>query len=160
MIDLSNSQPINLTAWRVIQPGYHFVVEIPKKHLIWDICPPIEPIPVDMKKQNNFIDFTGKRYGRLTILGRSAIHSVHVKRKAIAINKTQFIIENKPRETGHCRWVVRCSCGLYELRSSSVIKKEPPLDRCYVCNKMLQSKRSEFYRNHERSPRLDEMEGW
>ena len=58
-------------------------------------------------------DLTGIKKGRLIVIGLSASFS---------------------KDNGHgYRWVVRCSCGRYEIRRSRTILKANPIDMCNVC---------------------------
>ena len=68
---------------------------------------PIKNIP------NHVNDLTGIKKGRLTVIGLSASFS-------------------KDNGRGY-RWVVRCSCGRYEIRTARTIMKGNQLDMCNVC---------------------------
>jgi hypothetical protein len=62
-------------------------------------------------KQPSFEDFTGRRIGRLTVVGRSG---------------------KKDRGT---RWLVRCDCGRYEGRRTKTLKNLRS-DRCSECDRL------------------------
>lgn len=156
---LRNNIPVNRTAANVIKPGVHFDVKIPGNHRIWDKCPPIAPLPPLIERNPDFIDYTNVRYGRFVVVGYSAEYSRHGIFRAMS-HHDRIKIDFKNRKRGRCRWIVRCACGNYELRASSAIKKAGPLDRCFICNKALQGRRSEFYRRHGHAPTKDEMTDW
>lgn len=59
---------------------------------------------------------TGKRVGRLTILGRS------------------YLSTNSRRKRGLSRFVVRCDCGRYEVRNRKAILRTDAMDKSLMCN--------------------------
>jgi len=70
---------------------------------------PIKNIPSHVN------DLTGIKKGRLTVIGLSASFS---------------------KDNGHgYRWVVRCSCGRYEIRRSRTILKGNQNDMCNICKR-------------------------
>lgn len=79
----------------------------------WDAPPPMRAITKAERCNPQFVDVTGKRMGRLTVVG--ILHEPDAKpdRKA--------------------RWVVRCACGDYEVRTAKSIKKAAPENRCFNC---------------------------
>lgn len=159
-LTLANEIPRDKVARRVILPGVHFHVDIPKTHKIYDVCPPLRKIDRKMKMDPNFTDYTGVNFGRLKVIGPAEDYPKSYRIFAIATCEDDFEIHTEKRSCGgaNCRWVVRCVCGNYEIRSSRVIKKSPSIDRCFVCNKVYQGRRSEFFRNHGRPPTLKEIE--
>lgn len=67
------------------------------------------------------IDLAGERRGRLVVIGLSA--------------------------TTKGRWVCRCDCGMYTLRTAKAIKNEKNFDRCEECRQLDYLKRhDEFLR--------------
>lgn len=73
------------------------------------------PLPTNKyigKKDNNLI---GRRKGRFTVIGLSA----------------SFIGSSGK---GH-RWVVKCDCGRFEIRTEKTIKKGKSPDSCIECKK-------------------------
>lgn len=160
-LTLLNDVPIDRVARRVTLPGVHFHVEIPKNHKIYDVCPPLREIDGKMKYDPNFTDYTGFKFGRLHVVGPSQDHPKSYRIVATQTHEDDFEINREKRSEGSsCRWVVRCLCGNFELRSSKFIKKKPSMDRCFVCNKAFQGKRSEFFRKYNRSPTPKECEYW
>jgi hypothetical protein len=67
-----------------------------------------------------FIDLTGRRFGRLTVVGISA--------EVVA------------------RWVVRCVCGSYGLRTARAIKKADEDACCHQCHLLALAKRKDLIR--------------
>jgi hypothetical protein len=109
--------PVNALAARVVSSGTHFDPII-KPHTIahFDVMPAV-------KKWEGLgitdTDLTGRTFGRFKVMGYSATHKA--------------------------RWVVRCSCGAFELRTSKGIRNpNNNRDMCIVC-------RSTFYITHGHS---------
>jgi hypothetical protein len=110
-----SSNPIDKTAAKVIGTGNHFEPKIkPHSHeyVHSDIPLPIKsPLAMSIsqfKNNNQFVDLTGAKIGWLTVVGASPEY--------------------------HGRWVVRCVCGAYEIRTAKAIKnKKNDEDRCIVC---------------------------
>lgn len=106
-----NFVPVNKTAVRVISKGenYHPNCEIQNPEFIGP--PPMVP-KCQLPNTPGFIDLTGRKKGRFTVLGYMA------------------------GEKG--RWVVRCVCGTYTTRSSKSIKSvesnpNAEFDACRHC---------------------------
>ena len=104
--------PVNRAAALTVSGAGEDDPGIPKKFLRkhWFTCPPLRDIPPD----KNFTDFTGYKYGSLTVIGLSA----HVLRSG----GSQTV-----------RWVVKCECGIFERRRKEVIKRAEPDDACHQC---------------------------
>ena len=113
LYDCHNVTPINKLAVSVVQKGESFEFT--------GIEPGREesktPLPITwgiMQKNDNFIDLTGFKKSRLTVIGWNA-------------NKS--------------RWVCRCLCGTYVYRTSKAIKNENnKIDACYQCTKLIEVK--------------------
>lgn len=121
MENIASKTPINKTAALVTNKGVHFRPKINKNgsRLIWEIQPPIKPVP------DNANNLVGLRKGRLTVIGI-------LDKKLLSIN----------RKCSHSWWVVRCDCGNYSIRrSKSLLKKHNesipygPHLMCHVCDK-------------------------
>lgn len=77
------------------------------------------------------LDFTGKVCGRFTVVG---LHATIKK-----------------------RWVVRCSCGNYELRTTRALRNPNNYgDRCLLCRNMAFHKKD--YAFHKQGTELDQRE--
>lgn len=111
--DFHARRPVDGNAVAVLRGGYTF---IPGKSIVSDdsaVPLPTKPVPRDAP------DLTGVRYGRMTVLGMS----------------------EKGGKKG-ARWVVRCLCGTYSLRTTRAVKS--PLNRgdmCAECNYVEQLKK-------------------
>ena len=113
------SVPANATAARVMARGEHWTPEkVPPPGLLhWESPPPIKPF-VGTAGQ----DYTGKKFGRFTVVGLLGISG--------------------GKNRGE-RWVVRCSCSHFEARTPQsialrvagyVIEDGNPMwDRCWWC---------------------------
>ncbi|MCC4240338.1 hypothetical protein [Thalassospira povalilytica] len=82
-----------------------------------------QPTPIPTRKVPESIpDITGLTRGRLTVIGLA-------------------------RDTKK-RWVVRCNCGTYSLRTAKAMKNEENVqDRCEHCRHLAHLKRSDHYRS-------------
>lgn len=107
------SAPLNATAGSVTGKGY--VYEPAKKvtHLEWDVPPPLVPVGRQHARNPSFTDFTGHRYGRLTVLG--------------------MIRDTSVSGDSGAQWVCRCACGKYVARRAKSVRKANPDDRCSLC---------------------------
>lgn len=121
MDDIHARVPVNRVAVWVTGPGEHFN---PRKRVQTnDSEAPIETRPFTSVERNaeGFIDLTGRRVGRLTVLG-------------IAREFTR-------------QWVVRCDCGRYTTRTAKAIKNPGNTqDRCEHCRHLAFLKREYFWR--------------
>lgn len=102
-------KPIDAVAARVVARGEQFEYQADPTSLDSDLPLAVKPIPDAARSNPSFVDYTGKRFGRFTVLGLSA------DRKA--------------------RWVCRCVCGRYSMRSSSAIAgaaEDACCDQCYL----------------------------
>lgn len=116
--------PIDRVAARVIGAGVKY--EPATKGVPVDSDNPLpvaKSLPAALKDNPSFSDLTGKRRGRLTVVGVS--------------------------ESQYSRWVCRCDCGRYTIRSAAAIKNaNNEQDRCSHCRHLAFLKREEHYRNH------------
>lgn len=104
-------QPVDRIALRVVMPGIHYDIPegtIPDHHMHSSTPLPVRRIINQIKMSRGFCDLTGRRQGRLTVMGLSS--NVNGK------------------------WVVRCQCGAYEVRSAkALMNPKNDSDRCWVC---------------------------
>lgn len=114
-------QPVDRTALRVVMPGIHYDLPdgtIPDHHVHSSTPLPIRKITKQMKGCRGFSDLTGHKQGRLTVIGLS-----------MGIGG---------------RWVVRCQCGAYEVRSSkSLMNPKNDSDRCFACRHEITRRRKD-----------------
>lgn len=110
---ISNSKPVNKTASRILNSGIHYDYDVKNKSYHSE-----NPMPIICKEKIQllklnplFIDFTGYTHGYFKVIGLCR-----------DFNK---------------RWLVRCSCGDYEIRSTKAIKNHitnnHSTDRCAKC---------------------------
>lgn len=106
---LAASAPIDRSAALTMARGDGYVpaVKVTCEH--WSAPPPMRPVA---HAGPEFSDLTGVAYGRLKVIG---------------------VIDRPAGATGSIRWVVRCACGDYEVRTSKAIKRATPEDRCTIC---------------------------
>jgi hypothetical protein len=104
-----HEKPIDAVAARVVARGEQFEYQAHPTSLDSDLPLAVKHIPDAARANPSFVDYTGERFGRFTVSGLSA------NRKA--------------------RWVCRCVCGRYSMRSSSAIAsaaKDACCDQCYL----------------------------
>lgn len=112
---IAASVPLNVTAATVVSSGEHYEPKFTNQ-AHWKEPPPIRPFP--KHAPTSLPNFTGKQHGRLRVLG---LHRHPDGNKNAGL-----------------RWVVRCVCGRYELRSTKALKAERVTDdgqgdRCQAC---------------------------
>lgn len=116
---LVSAVPINSNAANAIKGGISFdesnVAKIPDQVGYWENQPPLEPVSSlkFMSMNPHFKDFTGVKYGRLTVIG-------------MLLNKNRS-------KSASATWVVKCSCGYYEARKARTIKARNSTDKCRRC---------------------------
>lgn len=121
--------PVNATAGRVIARGEHHSYKPDECHLISDVPLPIAHVPGGNPE---FKDLTGTVFGRLTVVGFSATHNR--------------------------RWVCRCACGNYVLRTSKAVKKGAGA-MCEHCSMFQQAKRNEYHKRTGKFVDLEDFKG-
>ena len=113
-----HEKPVNKTAAIVTSKGFEYVSS--KLIRIKESKNPIKlkKIPDSYFLSDSFNDLTGRRRGRLTVLGLSAVGK---------------------------GWVVRCDCGVYTIRKAKAILNENnEQDRCEECRHLAHLKRNEY----------------
>ena len=120
MLDTPLSPIDRQTAIVAFSPGERFQVE-PQAGLVTSM----QPLPLRDKIQANpnMVDLTGTQFERMTVIGLSRDYMG--------------------------RWVVRCACGRYELRTAKAIraggKGECGAGLCFECNA---ARKGLFKHNH------------
>jgi hypothetical protein len=109
--------PVNKGAGMIFSGGESYEPKLPDTLVHSDVPLPIKPIDREFLNNPQFVDMTGRKHGRLTVMGLYAANSLGQDRG---------------------RWVVRCVCGRYELRLTKTIKKAAPSDMCGECRKVEQ----------------------
>ena len=117
---LGNERPIDAVAARVTSVGESFEYREMESSQDSEVPLPVV-VPTRAQQMNpSFADMTGKRLGRMVVIGISA------DRKA--------------------RWVCKCVCGRYAPRTSAAITAAAPDACCEQCYLMAVSKRQEYIR--------------
>lgn len=98
--------PVNKLATTVTSPSSQPDITIPKELLRehWDVMPPTKALPL---RDRGFKNMMGVKFGRFTVVGLSAQNML--------------------------KWVVRCACGVYEIRSNDAVKRGAKNSRCCRC---------------------------
>ncbi len=117
---LGNEKPIDAVAARVISNGESFEYKANGTDQDSELPLPITKATKAQLMNPKFKDLTGSQLGRLVVLGRSA------DRKG--------------------RWVCRCVCGRYALRSAAAIAAAAPDAACTQCYLLAVAKRKDFER--------------
>ena len=107
-MDILHTAPINRLAKSVVRDGIAPVRRQIRVHNnpLYEICP-----PVDKFTGPAIYDLTGKKFGRLTVIG--------------------FKLGPTPNQKGG--WVVRCDCGLFQIRRSKCLRT-PSGDGSWMCD--------------------------
>ncbi len=118
--------PFDKTASMISSKGEHFEVAVEGTRKHQDTPIPTTPITPDILKDPNFTDFRGCQFGRLKVVGKAKEGRTKI---ADRINKGQ--------QRG---WVVRCVCGIYEIRKNKTLRKFQTGENlenaaCKWCNK-------------------------
>lgn len=119
---VGHENPVNSTAARVLGRGTHFDSGVKHGDAIYQDTPlPTRKPGPSARKDPSFIDLCGVQFGRFRVIGLSA--------------------------TASGRWVVRCACGIYSLRSAKAIRNpNNDMDCCAECRNLLFLKRAELKR--------------
>lgn len=115
-----HDKPVDAVAARVVGKGEQFEYQAASTSLDSDLPLAVKPIPDAAQANPSFKNHTGERFGRFTVIGLSA------DRKG--------------------RWVCRCVCGRYSMRSSSAIVSSAEDACCDQCYLQAVSKRHEHLR--------------
>lgn len=137
LIDKTKGDPVDRVAARVTSQSKNNWEFDPNKNAhfkrVWDVPPKMRPIHEDSLRHDQFIDFTGKTKGQLTVVG-------------LFDNTTNKKGQTKKRTRKQAWWVVRCVCGKYTIRSTRALKNPKNRnDRCHCCQKVACMKRHRDY---------------
>lgn len=127
---IATSRPVDATAARVLQKGEHYDPVKAKERFGHSDT----PLPTGRYRGPASWDMTGNRFGLFLVVGA-------VPGQVVTGFKT--------------RWVVRCQCGAYEIRTTRAIKnpENAEIDRCAVCRNLV------WIRNHANRVREIASEG-
>lgn len=122
-----HESPVNSTAARVMARGTEYVSGVSNGAATYQEMPiATRPIGRAAKQNPHFVDCTGVKFGRFTVIGLAAEH---------------------PQ-----RWVVKCACGFYSLRSTKAVRNpKNTTDCCKECQHLLYLKRTEIFRRTGRN---------
>lgn len=121
MKDLHARKPVNKTAATVTSRGVHYDPDKIVQTNDSDLPIATRPFTKEELKQKSFVDLTGRRVGRFSVIGAARDFKG--------------------------RWVVRCDCGTYSTRRAKSIKNpENVQDRCEHCRHLAFLKRNELWR--------------
>lgn len=113
MTEIDPHNPINKIAKRVVSTSKDQGTEFHPGHLLSSSLP--LPITLRLPNSSTFTNLTGKVKSRLTVIGLSASF--------------------RGQGGKGLRWVVKCSCGRYEIRTTKTINKTNVFDACLECKK-------------------------
>lgn len=101
----------------------------------WEVCPPLRTFPDNPVA----LDLRGLRYGRLAVIG---------------------LLDDRTfnRKSDKARWVVRCACGLFEVRSAKAIRNPANAhDACWRCGYVHHLRRQEHFARTGRWPTNEQV---
>jgi hypothetical protein len=106
---------INKTAALVVGEGMHYTPYVISQNNDNEFYLKTKNIQKSAMNNHTFVDLTGYRVGRLTVIGLSADFDK--------------------------KWVLRCDCGIYTTRKTKAIKNEKNAhDMCDTCRKFYRMK--------------------
>ncbi|GFM85880.1 hypothetical protein PSCICO_12790 [Pseudomonas cichorii] len=120
-----HDQPIGAVASRVVSRGESFEYKTLDSARDSSVPLPVKDPSKAMRGSPTFINLTGTKFGRLTVLGLSA--------------------------EVDARWVCRCFYGAYTMRTSKAIKAKAGDASCCQCYLLAVSKRKEYERRTGKS---------
>lgn len=115
------SVPNGATAGRVTSKGTHYTPQMnavpTRSH--WDAPPKMRPVPATS------IKLVGRKFGKLTVFG------------------LWDDTDGGPRRDAKAKWVVRCACGDYEIRTAKAINNPANNeDACRICRDFVRKQRN------------------
>lgn len=115
-----HERPVDRMAARVVGAGTSFEFRVSDGAVNSFLPLPTRKPSRAETAQGCFVDLTGSKFGRLTVIGISA--------EVLA------------------RWVVRCVCGTYGLRTAKAVKKGDAEACCHQCHLLAVAKRKDLIR--------------
>lgn len=121
--------PINGTAARVVSGGTHYVSGKKVATPVFETRPPLRAETAIDRSGQGYRNQTGTRRGRLVVVGLA-------EGKAV-------------------KWVARCDCGVYVLRSNKAIRNEAnETDACPECSNLMYIQRRELFKRSGKDAHL------
>ena len=125
MEEIAKRIPVNRQSALVTSKGESYKASKQILQIESDVPMPLKKIPRGTK------DLTGKRFGRLTVIGLSREHK--------------------------SKWVCRCDCSVFVLRKSKAIRNpRNDRDRCQLCCHYAYQKRTDSFRRFG----YDKLDKW
>ena len=128
IFDKTHRTPVDQTAARVIKPGIRHTPygKGTVSHIFHSENCPALMNPAKLRDLLTTPNLTGRKVGRLTVMGMAR--------------------DIKGKEDTGGRWVVRCACGDYEVRTAKAINNPKNTeDTCRICGKARQTKHFREY---------------
>ncbi len=101
---IATHKPANITARKVIQKGVNYEYEIHQFHS--DLPLPVIKNLKHLLKNPEFKDYTGIKHGTFIVIGYCKFNKKH-------------------------RWLVKCQCGKYEVRTIKALKNHIKNNNCF-----------------------------
>jgi len=120
-----HERPVDRVAARVVGKCDSYEFKISDGAVNSFLPLPTRPVGRAETGQSCFVDLAGTKLGRLTVIGISAEVAA--------------------------RWVVRCVCGTYGLRTARAIKAADPGACCHQCHVLAVAKRKDVERRTGKS---------
>jgi hypothetical protein len=129
--DILHQIPRDIVAKRVVfDEGDHYDPKVKSNTYLYSTEPlPIKKLtdlPSHVRFDPNFKDYTGFKFGYFTVVGLFALDKFD-------------------------KWVLRCACGCYEIRRTSVLKKNPQAvdqNRCQSCIDLERLRNKDFFNSN------------
>lgn len=126
-----NTIPRDIVAKRVVyDDGDHYIPSTKSIGQCYSTSPlPIRKtntLPLKILNDPNFHDYTGFKFGNFTVMGLFALDKFD-------------------------KWVLRCCCGCYEIRRTTILKKNPTAidqTRCLACVDLERLRNKEFFKTN------------
>lgn len=114
MMDIYNRVPVDKVAAIVVSKSSVESSEFRVGHKITSMA----PLPTTQFIGPRHHDLTGRKVGRFTVVGCAVWRP-----------------KNWKTNTNNTRWVVRCSCGRYEMLTTKAVKKAHESNMCVECRR-------------------------
>jgi len=127
MKEIDPHLPIDSTAARVVS----IVNEAGIPFKCGDKIVSMSPLPTMAWPYQRDHDMTGRKVGRFTVIGYS-------------------VWKPKSHQPNNVRWVVKCSCGRYQIFTTKTVKRNNPNSMCEVCHHVQSLKNKKHSAQYEK----------